>query len=528
MTSKLQLLVTAAVIVCAGSSHTRAATPWRLEPVCSVPGFKTPESALVNPDDGTVYVSNIFAVDRDSVGALDGNGFISTLAPGGKMKDLQAVKGNAATPVHGPAGMCLFKGSLYFNDRNNLKRCPLDNPAAIEVVPVPGTNHGFNDATCDGEFVYVSGENAVFRTDGRGNGGKLVDLEGVNGVKCWRGHLFAVTTSKEKSDLYELDPAGKNPPSAFGLAPKFAGIDGIELLPDGTFLVTDCHGHKVYTVSPDRKTVTLVAEGLEYPADLGVDLDRGLVYIPQFFRNTVEVYRLKPAPDVVKTPLAKIERETRQISGWSVHVDKSLLARNPAGTARALELLKAQLEEIVRVVPTPAVAELQKVPLWISPEYPGITPRAEYHPNANWLRNHGRDPVMAHGVEFTNVRIFEAETRRMPNFALHELAHAYQDHVLDGNVEITAAFNRAKASGKYDRVECQDSKGRRSLKKAYAMTNPKEFFAETTEAFFSRNDFFPFTNAELKQHDPETFELLGKLWGTAAAPAPDKRADGAK
>ena len=27
-------------------------------------------------------------------------------------------------------------------------------------------------------------------------------------------------------------------------------------------------------------------------------------------------------------------------------------------------------------------------------------------------------------VLFTNVRIFEEETRRMPNFALHELAHA--------------------------------------------------------------------------------------------------------
>ena len=262
----------------------------------------------------------------------------------------------------------------------------------------------------------------------------------------------------------------------------------------------------------------LVAEGVEDPADLGVALERGLVYIPPFFRDTVEVYRLNPARDVAQTPAAKTARETRQLSGWSVHIDQSLLARNPAGTARALELLTAQLAEIVRVVPPPAVAELQQVPLWISPEYPGIPPRAEYHPSANWLRSHGRDPLMAQGVEFTNVRIFAAETRRMPNFALHELAHAYQHRLPGGNAEITAAFNRAKASGKYDRVECQDAEGRRHLQKAYAMTNPQEFFAETTEAFFSRNDFFPFTNAELKQYDPETFALLGKLWGTTKPP----------
>ena len=49
----------------------------------------------------------------------------------------------------------------------------------------------------------------------------------------------------------------------------------------------------MYTIAPDRKTVTLVVEGLEYPADLGVDHKRGLVYVPQFFRSTVEVYRLK-------------------------------------------------------------------------------------------------------------------------------------------------------------------------------------------------------------------------------------------
>jgi dipeptidyl-peptidase-4 len=215
--------------------------------------------------------------------------------------------------------------------------------------------------------------------------------------------------------------------------------------------------------------------------------------------------------------------ETREISGWAVHVSKSLLATNAAATKRALGLLKAQLEEISRVLPPAAVAELQKVPLWFSPEYPDTKPKAEYHPDAGWLREHGRDPAMAKGVEFTNVRIFEAETRRMPNFSLHELAHAYHDRVLAGglaNAQIKAAFEKAQASGKYDRVERQDSEGCKRMDRAYAMTNPQEYFAETTEAFFSTNDFFPFTRDELKQHDPEMFELLIKLWGISGVSAP--------
>jgi hypothetical protein len=40
-----------------------------------------------------------------------------------------------------------------------------------------------------------------------------------------------------------------------------------------------------------------------------------------------------------------------------------------------------------------------------------------------------------------------------------------------------------------------------------------EYFAETTEAFFGTNDFFPFVRSELRRHDPGGYELLKKLWG---------------
>ncbi len=216
---------------------------------------------------------------------------------------------------------------------------------------------------------------------------------------------------------------------------------------------------------------------------------------------------------------------TRNIEGWTVHVRQTLLDNDAAATEVALTLLKKQLDEIVRVVPPAALAQLRGVPLWFSPEYPGIQPKAEYHPSAVWLRMNGRDPAMARCVEFTNVRIFESETRRMPNFALHELAHAYHDRVLpDGfaNAQLRAAHERASASGTYDRVEQRFGDGRSAQVRAYAMTNPQEYFAETTEAYFSTNDFFPFTREDLDKHDPEMVKLLGKLWGVSVEPTPAK------
>ena len=212
--------------------------------------------------------------------------------------------------------------------------------------------------------------------------------------------------------------------------------------------------------------------------------------------------------------------QTNTIEGWTVLVNERLRKEEKAATEKALELLRVQLLEIIRVVPAPAVAKLREVPLWFSPAYPGVKPSAEYHPGAGWLRDHGRDPAMAKAVEITDVRDFEAEMKRMPNFILHELAHGYHDRVLPGgfdNPEIKAAYQRAKAGKSYDKVERSFGNGRPNTKeKAYAMTDPMEYFAETTEAFFSRNDFFPFTHNELKQHDPEMEKLLERLWGSSA------------
>ncbi len=50
--------------------------------------------------------------------------------------------------------------------------------------------------------------------------------------------------------------------------------------------------------------------------------------------------------------------------------------------------------------------------------------------------------------------------------------------------------------------------------RAYALSNPQEYFAETTEAFFGRNDFQPFDRAELQLLDPEMCTLLERLWSS--------------
>jgi hypothetical protein len=215
---------------------------------------------------------------------------------------------------------------------------------------------------------------------------------------------------------------------------------------------------------------------------------------------------------------AKPAREARTILGWQVHVHRDLLDSEGAATTKALGLLEVQLGEITRVLPAAALGELRKVPLYFNPEYPGVRHRAEYHPGADWLEENSRDPSMVRGVEFTNTLHFEEEMDRMPNFVLHELAHAYHHRVLPmgfANPELRLAYEAAKKGGGYEKVERRHGGSKpNTFERAYAMTNPQEYFAETSEAFFSKNDFYPFTNEELSKHDPGMTELLRKLWGT--------------
>ncbi len=201
-----------------------------------------------------------------------------------------------------------------------------------------------------------------------------------------------------------------------------------------------------------------------------------------------------------------------QLRGWTVNLNRELWETDREKVEVGLEILSEQADRVIEVLPASKVARLRQVPLWINPPFKGTGPGAAYHPNITWLRENGRDPAMAKAIEMTNVSILPLENRRMPYFLLHELAHAYHDQVLGfEEPRIKAAFETARDSGGYEKVKRFNGKSTFE-DKAYAMTNHKEYFAESTEAFFGQNDFFPFNREELKQHDPTAFQLLEAIW----------------
>ncbi|MEM1296994.1 MAG: sulfatase/phosphatase domain-containing protein, partial [Verrucomicrobiota bacterium] len=256
-----------------------------------------------------------------------------------------------------------------------------------------------------------------------------------------------------------------------------------------------------------------------------------LQHDPHQLTNLLAAKQVSESTDAIRKSLAaQLIRELRdsgdprfvepfhatfEILGWTIHLNDRLVTESSRRTNHMLELLHRQLKRVVEAVPKPALAQLREIPIWINPPYEGLRGTAEYHPQKGWLEGNGRNPAMARAIEITNVRIFPFEDRRMPYVLLHELAHGYHDRILKGgygNAEIRAAYERARDSGTYDEVPRFDG-NRTVTDKAYGMSNPMEYFAESTEAYFGKNDFFPFNRNELKQHDPIIHDLIQKLWG---------------
>ena len=200
--------------------------------------------------------------------------------------------------------------------------------------------------------------------------------------------------------------------------------------------------------------------------------------------------------------------QPRAVEGWKVLVNEKLIAQTNL-CRRVMKILSAQLFQITRVVPAPALAKIRQIPIWVELDDP-LFPGSVYHESLDWLRAHNVNPAKVGAVEIANAQHFTTWTIEQPWMVLHELAHGYQHLFLgDDNAGIRRCYEHARDSGIYDSVLRAD--GRRE--RHYAMTNAKEYFAESTEAFFGVNDFYPFVRAELKTFDPQMYALECKVWG---------------
>jgi hypothetical protein len=199
-----------------------------------------------------------------------------------------------------------------------------------------------------------------------------------------------------------------------------------------------------------------------------------------------------------------LQRDTR---GFTVQMRADAL-KSPL-LKPACDLLEQKLAELETVLPAEALARLRAIPFWMHAARDNGA--MIYHPSRKWLEEHALNPDMARGVEISNMDHFiKWCSHEQPMMVLHELSHAYHDTVLGQNwAPLQTAFENAQKTGLYESVPYILSKEK---KRAYALTDRSEYFAELSEAYFGKNDFFPYTRADLETYDPVGFAMVERAW----------------
>jgi hypothetical protein len=220
---------------------------------------------------------------------------------------------------------------------------------------------------------------------------------------------------------------------------------------------------------------------------------------------------------------------------WPVRVEPGSLTHDVAVA------IAADLDEMTRCLPPHAVAALRtNTPIWINqslrygPRACPITARGMcFHPGANWLNDMGMCVEKCEAVELYKAAEYTSDRPLwgVGGLLIHEFSHAYHHKCCeDGydNALIKHCYEQAMAEGLYDCVPVHGPQG--PTARAYACTDPMEYFAELSTAFLGGsverirargeedvehcefNKWYPFNRQQIQTHDPRAFEMLKKIW----------------
>jgi hypothetical protein len=265
-----------------------------------------PESVVHDTEADVYLVSNV----NGDPGELDDNGFIARVSPDGQVLDPRWIDGaRPEITLNAPRGLALDSDTLYVVDVDALRLFDRNTGAPKATWPIPDP-HFPNDITIDGDGKVVITETGIhIRPDGEpipegtqriwrydtpgGEPTAIAEgdaLIGPNGI-VWTGDGLVVVGLLGAS-LYRLENGA---PHELAELP-IGRLDGLALLPDGSFLATSWLGKAIYHVSRTGK-ISDVINGADIltPASIEYDRKRGRILIPLLKANQLRI-ETWPAP----------------------------------------------------------------------------------------------------------------------------------------------------------------------------------------------------------------------------------------
>lgn len=270
---KILTCVFLSVVVAANAQRHKLDQIWSTDAVVA-----TPESVLPVSKDGRLYIS---LIDGEPWGA-DGRGGIARMSDDGKNYDSMWLTG-----LNAPKGLGVYMNRIYAADISEVVVADLNTGKLIKKIPVEGAS-GLNDITVtDQGIVYVSDSKTsrIWKITDDKPALYLENITGANGLKAIKDELFfakgpALMKADAKKQVTQIADVGQ-------------GIDGIEPIGDGDFLVTSWPGYIFYVYANGQSELLLdTHEQKKNTADIGYDPVKKIVYVPTFFDRRVVAYQL--------------------------------------------------------------------------------------------------------------------------------------------------------------------------------------------------------------------------------------------
>lgn len=237
-----------------------------------------PESVLADKSGNILYISLI-----DGAGGwdADGKGGVARLKVNGSGYDSTWITG-----LNAPKGLGIYGNRLYAADLNSvvvidIKKGKIEKKIAIDSA------QGLNDITIsDKGIVYVSDSKTgnIFSIQNDKAQLYLTGMEGVNGLKSINDELYI---GKGKSFV---KANAQKQITTFAEVPE--GIDGIEPVGNGDFILTSWIGYIYYVTAAGSVETLLDLHNKKNTADIGYDAAKRILYVPTFFGKTVAAYKL--------------------------------------------------------------------------------------------------------------------------------------------------------------------------------------------------------------------------------------------
>lgn len=238
----------------------------------------TCESVLFDGEGNRLFVSNINGQPLDK----NGEGFISILNLDGSVKELKW-----ATGLNAPKGMGIFDGHLYVTDIDKVVAINLESGEVAKEF-TPEKAEFLNDITTSESAVYISdmGLGLIHKIEDGELSTVAEGVESINGLLSKGDHLMTLDAKGLRA--YDLSA------NKFEMVnDSVTGGDGLTMLNDETYIASRWQG-QIYHVAGNKATLLLDTKAEEsQTADIGLNPEKMIVYVPTFFQNKVIAYQLE-------------------------------------------------------------------------------------------------------------------------------------------------------------------------------------------------------------------------------------------